>query len=695
MGKINVLDKHIAELIAAGEVVERPSSAIKELVENSIDAGATAITVEIKNGGVSYMRITDNGCGIEKDDIKNAFLRNATSKIKFEDDLNGISTLGFRGEALFSICAVSKVELLTRTENQVTGIHYKIEGGEEVLFEECGCSEGTTIVVRDLFYNTPARMKFLKKDSSEGSSIAKVLDRMVLSHPEIAFKFVRENKLELNTPGNGKIGSAIYAVYGKEFFSTLMELKYKLNGISVRGFVSKPTSPRASRGMQHFFINGRYVKSRTAMVALEEAFKGSIMVQKFPACVMYIDLPPDVIDVNVHPSKVEVRFVDERPIFDAIYHGVKTALLKGANPVLGDEKQDFVAEKTLDFVDNKILKNIESANSKVESLKDKVSLFGMNNSFSVSRENKKTSVESLKDFDAPEVFIPKKTENAYTEKTISINKTIRNDEKFFNLAKSDGMPKKTLNVDEVLPNRTTIFSQNNERQDEFRNDIVPKKVLRDDEELLNKPVEFSPVNMKQNEQLNLISDEIEIKIKGEIFNTYIIVEKNKDEIVFIDKHAAHERMIYEELKSSQMAPLPQIFLEPVVISLSKEEYVAILENMKLFVKAGFEMDDFGNNTVVVRAAPSYLENVYVSDIVVQMANYILENKKNINSDYVEWLYENIACRAAIKAGKEAKFEEMQALVKRIIKEDPRFCPHGRPVAITVKKRDIEKRFGRM
>ena len=663
MAKINILDKHIAELIAAGEVVERPSSVIKDLVENSMDAGATEITVEVKNGGVAYMRITDNGCGIEQDDVKNAFLRNATSKIKFEDDLNNISTLGFRGEALFSVCAVSKVELMTRTNGQEVGTHYKIEGGKETLFEDCGCSQGTTIIVRDLFYNTPARMKFLKKDSSEGSSIAKVLDRIALSHPEIAFKFIRENKLELNTPGNGEIGSAIYAVYGKEFFSSLMELDYKLNGIKLGGFISKPTSPRSSRNMQHFFINGRYVKSRTAMVALEEAFKGSIMVQKFPACVMYISLPFDTIDVNVHPSKVEVRFIDERPIFDAIYHGVKTALVKGEKPVLQNENK-MVSDVSNFTPKNSTVKatdfNVLKKDNKIKNFECKIDLPKIEKNLSEQVDAIKKITDKTKD-EEPEVFLPKKFENGYTKKL--------NFEK--KLVSSDGKP--------------LIFEHIN-------NEV---KALTKNDNLFEKNTAGIEDDSKKVEQILLISEDFDFKIKGEVFSTYIIVEKNSDELVIIDKHAAHERMIYEELKSTQTTPLSQMFLEPVVVSLSKDEHMAIVENMDLFANSGFEIDDFGNGAVVVRAAPSYLDNVCICDIVTQMSNYILEHRKKVQSDYVEWLYENIACRAAIKAGKESKFEEMQALVKKIIKEDPRFCPHGRPVAITVKKHDIEKRFGRV
>lgn len=668
MGKINVLDKHIAELIAAGEVVERPSSVIKELVENSIDAGAKTVTIEIKNGGVSYMRISDDGCGIEADDIRNAFLRNATSKIKVEDDLNNIATLGFRGEALFSVCAVSRVEVMTRPKKQEVGTHYKIEGGAEVLFEECGCSVGTTIIVRDLFYNTPARMKFLKKDSSEGLAIEKILDRIALSHPEIAFKFIKEGKLQLNTPGDGNVDSAIYAVYGKEFFTSLMPIDYKFNGITITGFISKPILPRSSRNMQHFFINGRYVKSKTAMVALEEAFKGSIMVQKFPACVMYIDLPFDSIDVNVHPSKVEIRFIDERPIFDAIYHGVKTALINNGKPaILGNDKvpapevqiiKNSDKNKTRNGVNNlKMIDFLDKA--------DKIADFKTTVLDKSSTGDAKGSDDTA---DSPEIYMPKKSENIYLKKPDLNSETVCNI-----LDIKEGVSKAKNSVDTGIVEDISISS------------FIDKNAID----------KVFPINNAKVEQIALVPDNFDVKIIGEIFNTYIIVEKNASEVVLIDKHAAHERMIFEELKTEKDMPPSQLFLEPVVVSLSKDEYAIILDNISLFVNAGFELDDFGNGAIIVRAAPSYLDNVDISDIVTQMANYILEHRKNIRSDYVEWLYENIACRAAIKAGKEAKPQEMQALVKQIIKEDPKFCPHGRPVAVTVKRRDIEKKFGRV
>ena len=332
MPHIQVLDKHTAELIAAGEVVERPSSVVKELLENTIDAGATMVAVEIQNGGVTYIRITDNGAGIAREDVPTAFLRHATSKVRREEDLEAIGTLGFRGEALASIAAVSRVELLTCAAGETAGTRYTLEGGEDGHLEDAGCPQGTTIVVRDLFYNVPARMKFLKKDVSEANAVAGVVDRIALSHPEVSFRFIRDGREELLTPGDSQLRSCIYAVLGKEFSDSLLPVDYTLGGVHVHGFASKPAASRANRTMQHFFINGRYVKTRTAMAALEQAYKGAIMVGKFPACVLHLDMPPETVDANVHPAKIEVRFINEKPVFDAVYHGLKSALAAGDVP---------------------------------------------------------------------------------------------------------------------------------------------------------------------------------------------------------------------------------------------------------------------------------------------------------------------------------------------------------------------------
>lgn len=669
MGKINVLEKHIAELIAAGEVVERPSSVVKELVENSIDAGAKNITVEVRNGGVKYIRVTDNGYGIEKDDIRKAFLRNATSKIKLEDDLNSIATLGFRGEALASICAVSRVELITRTEDQNIGIRYEIFGGEEVSFSEYGCPQGTTFIVRDLFYNTPARMKFLKKDVSEANAVGKILNMVALSHPEVGIKFIRDGRLDLNTPGDGKIQSAIYAVYGKNFVSSLIEISYTLNGIAVSGFINNPNSARPNRSMQHFFINGRYVKTRTAMAALEEAYKGSIMVQKFPSCVLYINVPFGAVDVNVHPSKVEVRFINEKPIFDVIYHGVKSTLMK-------NEPQ--------------IVMKINNNNMEINP-KQKVSDDNVQVKIEVSSDERKhdmTLIEaSTPVYDSntePEILIPKSASNF--KSAAGIVKVNTEEINFNGLQKS-------FSVD------SHFHSDNNEIKKEQFKSVTPSLAIEDNEQSKgtaedeNNKVDINIDDGDQTTISNFGKSEDKLTIIGETFKTYIIVQKNENELILVDKHALHERMIYEELKAKKGEESAQILLEPVAISVSKDEYDTILLNSEVFRDAGFDIEDFGTSTVVVRAAPIYLERCEVEQAVIEMADHIMQNKKDLTSSHVEWLYQNIACRAAIKAGINAKMEEMEALIKGASNE--KHCPHGRPVSITIKKKDIEKQFGRI
>ena len=412
MKKINLLSKEISQLIAAGEVVERPVSVLKELLENSIDSGATRITIEIKNGGVKLIKVTDNGSGIYKDDVKNAFLRQATSKLKWAEDLNNINSLGFRGEALASICAVSKLELITKTKEEAEGTHYFINGGVPSKIDYIGCTDGTTIIVKDLFYNVPARMKFLKKDVAEGNACAGIIDKLALSHPEIAFKFIRDGKVVLNTPGNGKIYSAIYCVYGKEFIKNMVEVNYQLNNIKVTGFVSKPIYSKPTKNMQHFFVNKRYVKSKLGSSALEEAFKNSVMVGKFPYCVIYIEISPQLVDVNVHPSKTEVKFVNDNSVFEAIYYAVKSALMQGdKNKIVSasmsnanrlSDSFNFLGDNSSEEVEiNKVqnlVKSIVSNELLQENLKKDVLPFTLSNEpQKESFEGKKTVINKIED----------------------------------------------------------------------------------------------------------------------------------------------------------------------------------------------------------------------------------------------------------------------------------------------------------
>ena len=664
MGKINVLDKHISELIAAGEVVERPSSVVKELIENSIDANATAIEIEIKNGGTSYIKISDNGQGILREDVPKAFLRHATSKVKNHDDLDSIKTLGFRGEALASIAAVSKVEMITKSENELAGTCYKIEGSDEVSIEDIGCPTGTTIIIKDLFYNTPARMKFLKKDASEASSVSAIVDRIALSHPDISFKFIKNSKEELNTPGDGNIKSCIYSVYGKSFSAGLIPVKYELNGVRVYGFTCDTNSARPNRSMQHFFINGRYVKSKTMMVALEQAYKGSIMVGKFPSCVLYLELSYEVIDVNVHPAKIEVRFINERPIFDAVYYGIKTSINKLDRPL----------EMLLN--DNNISNEKKIINDNLNKERLKVSDPTVKNDYYTMKPITTNNVN----VEEPDVFIPKKNVAYSPLKPIELekNQTIYKDN-----TKEDATSKKALHVDEAHSN--PFFEENNKEQ---------HNIILEEEKIGNFSIAEDESNKNAVTFFSLDNDKI--NVIGEVFSTYIVLEKNKDKLLLVDKHAAHERLIYEKLKKESGKSFSQYLLTPLTVSLEKKEYSAVISNLNLFSEAGFEIDDFGSGTIIVRSSPLYLEHDDISDSIIEMAGYILENKENISIKYVDWLYHNIACRAAIKSGDKSNKDELIALIKKL-DENPelRHCPHGRPILINITKKEIEKQFGRM
>lgn len=664
MGKINVLDKHISELIAAGEVVERPSSVVKELIENSIDANATAIEIEIKNGGTSYIKISDNGQGILREDVPKAFLRHATSKVKNHDDLDSIKTLGFRGEALASIAAVSKVEMITKSENELAGTCYKIEGSDEVSIEDIGCPTGTTIIIKDLFYNTPARMKFLKKDASEASSVSAIVDRIALSHPDISFKFIKNSKEELNTPGDGNIKSCIYSVYGKSFSAGLIPVKYELNGVKVYGFTCDTNSARPNRSMQHFFINGRYVKSKTMMVALEQAYKGSIMVGKFPSCVLYLELSYEVIDVNVHPAKIEVRFINEKPIFDAVYYGIKTSINKLDRPL----------EMLLNDSNISNEKKIINDNLNKEILK--VSDPTVKNDYYTMKPIPTNNVN----VEEPDVFIPKKNVTYSPLKPIKLEKkpTIYKDN-----PKEEATSKIALRGDRV--HSDALFEENNKEQHNIilEEEKIDNFSIAEDESNKNAVTFFS----LDNDKINVI---------GEVFSTYIVLEKNKDKLLLVDKHAAHERLIYEKLKKESGKSFSQYLLTPLTVTLEKKEYSAVISNLNLFSEAGFEIDDFGSGTVIVRSSPLYLEHDDISDSIIEMAGYILENKENISTKYVDWLYHNIACRAAIKSGDKSNKDELIALIKKL-DENPelRHCPHGRPILINITKKEIEKQFGRM
>lgn len=636
MARINVLPKEIYQLIAAGEVVERPSSVVKEMIENSLDADAKNITLEIKNGGSTYIRITDDGCGIERDDVRKVFISHATSKISKKDDLNSIATLGFRGEAMASISAVSKVELLTKAENEEIGTRYEIAGGEELEFDDAGCPNGTTIVVRDIFFNTPARMKFLKKDVTEGNQVAGIVDRMAISHPEISFRFIRDGKQVLITSGNGDLKSTVYSVLGKEMSDSLMSVDYSFNDMRLTGFVSKPTASRKSRAGQYFYINNRIVKSKTAMAALEQAYKNTIMVGRFPACVLNIELNPAQVDVNVHPAKTEVRFANEKPIFDLVYYAVKTAI------------ENDRTVKEVEFKENPIYRQEPK---------------------SVYQNNDNKSFQAKFDFfkkkDEPpsqQVIKTKPRENFWQVEAPKPEYKITRDEK----------PKARVDINIEYEEPEEISTAKSE--DAHREQNIEKVVITDE---------------KDNE--NVIPN---FKLIGEAFKTYLIVEI-ENELYFIDKHAAHERMNFERFKA-QATVETQMLLAPIAVNLTKDEFIAISENIELIKKCGFELEEFGESQIIVRAIPSLVDGDSVKDLMLEIAQKLLEHKTDILPDKIDWIYHSASCRGAVKAGDYTSMQEQEMFVKKLLSmPNIRFCPHGRPVFIKMSKYDIEKQFGRV
>lgn len=703
MGVINVLDKHIAELIAAGEVVERPSSVIKELVENSIDAGAKNITVEIKNGGTTFMRVADDGCGIYRDDIKKAFLRHATSKVKTANDLDMISTLGFRGEALASISAVSRLQVITKNENEEIGSCYEIEGGDEISLEEAGCPTGTTFVIRDLFYNIPARSKFLKKDVAEGNAVSALMDKIVLSHPEVAFTFIRDGKQVLRTFGDGKLLSAIYSVFGKDFAKGLIPVDYTLDSVTVKGYISKPINARPNRNMQNFFINGRFVKTRTGMAALEEAYKGSIMVGKFPSAVLQLTVPYEIIDVNVHPAKIEVRFINERPVFDAIYHAVKTALQQG------DERKQIHFKENTAF--NEIKKvnpfnNAQAVFAKAENTPAEKPIKPIERIEPVLKNSepkpynpfdeldlkdekpKPVSIDNLKMSDSSNPF------DIYSKQAIKRNSELENKKAEFSkqkLEKAEQLILKATQQEESLPKQEITVDDLTAESTE-----TPIETEVSKEEV--KPLkEISENKADNNDALTeLPKEQTKLRFLGEAFNTYIIVEKNDNEVLIIDKHAAHERIIYEKLKADSGSANVQYLLTPITVTLDKIDYDAAVSNLDMFAKCSFDVEDFGNGTLLVRSAPQYLAATEIADCITEMSGYIASGKKDIYTEKMDWFYHNVSCRSAIKAGNKSTVQELMDIAWTLEKNPQiKYCPHGRPICIVMTKYEIEKQFGRL
>ena len=708
MSVINVLSKQISELIAAGEVIERPASVIKELVENSIDAHASSVTVEIKNGGTTFMRVTDNGCGISHEDVKKAFFRHATSKISKQDDLDSIATLGFRGEALASICAVSKVELITKSENEENGTYYCLDGGEEKEFRETGCPQGTTFIVRDLFYNVPARMKFLKKDVSEANNISSLIDRMALSHPEVSFTYIRDGRQVLKTSGNGDLKTAVFQVFGKQFTSSLIPVEYEHSGIRMSGYITTPVnSNRAGKSMQLFFVNGRYVRTKTAMAAIEQAYKGYIMTGKYPACVLMLDMDCSTLDVNVHPAKLEIRFTNERPVYECVYYGVRT--------VLSDYDTRNTSAVTNTFVPTN------------PAVLGRTSERGTQLGFSYGSPEKQN--------DEPEVFVPDKRCYATVNDpcTVPVSELSTVKIRQINLSdylssnkKTDSKELFSVHSDTVSPNAGKVLSSPEtdrlvsvtaaecDKAPELipvlsvQSDFVSDKSASlernsvEEQDIPESNVQESPQNEqvpRYHETVALVDEDdrrIPPKYVGEVFSAYIIIEYGDGRLMFIDKHAAHERLIYEKLKRQYKKSDPQLLLEPVAVTLDKNEYLAVIENKEMLLDAGFDVEDFGGGTILIRSVPLFLEKLEISEAFLEIAAYLKTHKKIILSEKMEWIFQNTACRAAIKAGNKNKPEELIELAEELERNpDVRYCPHGRPIYFFMTKSDLEKNFKRI
>ena len=667
MPKIVQLSRHVADLIAAGEVVERPASVVKELVENAIDAGATRVTVETQNGGMTLIRILDNGCGMAPEDARTAFLRHATSKIRNRDDLAAISTLGFRGEALAAISAVSRIDLLTKAAD-TPGVSLHLEAGQITQESPAGCPEGTTILVRDLFYNTPARMKFMKSDQAEASAVFLAVQQQALAHPEIAFRFLKDGQEQLSTAGSGDRMAAIYTVFGREIANNMIEVKGSWEQFTVRGFVTKPTCTRGNRSYQYFFVNSRFIKSRMLSAALEEAYKNQLMVGRFPVCVLEIDLPVQAVDVNVHPAKTEVKFLSERGAFDAVHYAVLSALNKApGRPAvqLPKSRQDQIAGSV-------------SSNIPVP----KKDFF-----------QTKTAEEFRRTASAAE-------ENPFEKPVRPAAKPVSvfvDEPSFLSAALSSPVqvPERTVKAPEaapVVPKAEPVAPAPKEAP-------APLTPVPEEEHILlgrkaaSAPTKLTPAPEPESQQV-LSIPEVPFRVIGETMDTYILVEQGES-LLLIDKHAAHERVLFEKLKSEEHPVMPQLLLQPVPVQLTKPEAQAVLENLPLLQSLGFDVSEFADLQLVLRQIPSDLTEEDACATLEAFAEDLLTGKRPSQADLRDNLLHTMACKAAIKAGWHTQPREREALVREVLsRDDIKYCPHGRPVCIELTKKELEKQFKR-
>ena len=657
MPDIKVLDSHIADLIAAGEVVERPASVAKELMENAIDAGAHKVTVEIAHGGLTFLRVTDDGCGIPADQLKTAFLRHATSKLRTEYDLEAIGTLGFRGEALAAIAAVSRLEVISRTQDAPLGASLSLEGGVVGQLEEAGGPVGTTMVVRDLFYNTPARLKFMKKDAAEGAAVFAVVQRVALSHPEVSVKFIRDGKQELLTPGDGQLKSAVYAVLGRELALGFREVKSQTEDMTVTGFVSLPACCRGSRNWQYFFVNGRQVKSRLMMAALEEAYQNQKMVGKFPACVLHLETKLNAVDVNVHPAKTEVKFGGERQVFSAVYHAVLSALtMDRSHPTMELKEAPAAKPAPAPVVERTIRPNVTVFSRPKPQMTSTIRLNDTTAPQKLEQEKKPQPLKEEEPERKREPVLPAiskevKQQPVHKEETISTPIV-----EVLAPTAEENLPEPLL-VEEVSTNEPAIVEEN-----------IPET------------------------QQELAVNTQSWRMAGEVLNTYIVVEQGES-VFFIDKHAAHERINFDRMKAQGYDPMAQSLLVPVVCKFSPQEQQALLEQTSLLEEFGFEVEELGRD-LVVRQAPFDVELGEIENTLTELAQKLLSGGRADPAAARDELLHTMACKAAIKGGWETTPQELDRVARAVMSGQVKYCPHGRPVAIELTKKELEKQFKR-
>ena len=697
MSKIQVLDPITIDKIAAGEVIERPASVVKELVENAIDAGATAVVVEIKEGGISFMRITDNGCGIDREDVRSAFLRHSTSKIRSVDDLVHIGSLGFRGEALSSISAVSQVELITKTKDQTFGTLYRIAGGKEEDLEDTGAPDGTTFIIRQLFYNTPARRKFLKTPMTEASHVGDLMTRLALSHPHISFQFINNGQSKLHTSGNGKLKDVIYHIYGREIAANLLNADYESNGIKITGFLGKPVISRGNRNFENYYINGRYAKNNIIARAIEDGYKDFTMQHKYPFVVLHIEIDGEHVDVNVHPTKMELRFNNQQEVYNTIYAAIEQGLHEKqliphvemtepkAAPVRTEQKVKKPVipppqERNLDYFMGKMKERVmaeyeerkaskDSLQKNQESLQNQASDMQQN-----TAESKKDALQNVK---RESQYISKNAEQA------GMYNVVREEKNVYMAEKQLSSPEEA----NVVPEESSVIPEKSQEQNKQ-----------------NVQQEYTDIakNAKQMELFedNLLTREAmqKYKVVGQVFETYWLVEYGNN-LYIIDQHAAHERVLYEKtLKSMKTREFTsQMISPPIVLTLGMQEAELLETYMDQFTRIGFEIEEFGQDSYAVRAVPDNLFSIAKKDLLMEMIDSLSDEiTRNLSLDLIDEKIASMSCKAAVKGNMKLSIQEVDALIGELLSLDnPYHCPHGRPTIIAMTKRELEKKFKRI